>query len=45
MEQRNDADPPGVRSRTDGGGGWSVAWPLLALALIGLMLVRACLPG
>jgi hypothetical protein len=28
--------------RTDAGGPWSKAVPLIALALIGLILVRAC---
>jgi hypothetical protein len=42
---RDDAEPPAIRSRRDAGGPWSTAWPLLALALIGLMLVRACLPA
>jgi hypothetical protein len=42
---RDDAEPPAIQNRRDAGGPWSTAWPLLALALIGLMLVRACVPG
>lgn len=38
-------EPPPIRGRTDTGGPWSVAWPLAALALIGLMTVRACVPA
>jgi hypothetical protein len=46
MEQRpDDVDPPAIERRTDTGGPWFAALPLVALALIGLMLVRACLPG
>lgn len=46
MEQRSDdIDAPAIERRTDTGGPWFVAVPLIALALIGLMLVRACLPG
>jgi hypothetical protein len=44
-EHRDDAEPPAIQNRRDAGGPWSTAWPLLALALIGLMLVRACVPG
>ena len=40
-DHRVDADEPlPIRDRTDIKGGWSRAWPLVALALIGLMLVR-----
>lgn len=38
-------DPPAIRGRSDTGGPWSVAWPLAALALIGLMTLRACVPA
>ena len=38
-------EPPEIRRRTDTGGPWSAAWPLVALALIGLMCVRACVPS
>jgi hypothetical protein len=44
METEEPAEPPPIRSRTDTGGAWSAAGPLLALALIGLMLVQSCLP-
>lgn len=44
-EHRDDAEPPAIQNRRDAGGPWSTAWPLLALALIGLMLVRACVPA
>jgi hypothetical protein len=44
-EHRDDAEPPAIQNRRDAGGPWSTAWPLLALALIGLMLVRSCVPG
>lgn len=44
-EHRDAAEPPAIQNRRDAGGPWSTAWPLLALALIGLMLVRACVPG
>lgn len=49
MDPHHEATPPigpePIRGRTDSGGAWSVAWPLAALALIGLMTVRACVPG
>jgi hypothetical protein len=41
----DDTEPPAIQNRHDVGGAWSTAWPLLALALIGLMLVRTCLPS
>ncbi len=47
MQPDHDKDllgePLPIRDRGDGGGGWFKAWPLIALALIGLMLVRACM--
>lgn len=49
MEPSHDhsasSEPPQIQQRTDTGGPWSAAWPLIALALIGLMVVRACLPS
>lgn len=49
MEPHRDAhsadEPLAIRDRADCGGGWSRAWPLVALALIGLMLARACVPS
>jgi len=39
---RSDTEPPAIQNRVDTGGPWSTAWPLVALALIGLVLVRAC---
>ena len=46
MEQQpDDFDPPAIERRSDTGGPWSTALPLIALALIGLMVVRSCLPG
>ena len=41
----DDAEPPAIQNRRDTGGPWSTAWPLIALALIGLFLVRACVPA
>jgi hypothetical protein len=38
-------EPPPIQSRTDTGGGWAAAGPLIALGLIGLMLVQSCMPG
>jgi hypothetical protein len=38
-------EPPAIRGRSDTVGPWSVAWPLAALALIGLLTIRACVPG
>jgi hypothetical protein len=35
-------EPIPILDRTDTGGGWSKAWPLIALALIGIMLVHSC---
>ena len=47
MPPDHDPDPVGeplpIRDRADAGSGWAKAWPLIALALIGLMLVRACM--
>ena len=44
-DERDDAEPPAIQNRRDTGGPWSTAWSLLALALIGLMLVRTCVPS
>jgi hypothetical protein len=41
----DNAEPPAIQNRRDTGGPWSTAWPLIALALIGLVLVRACVPA
>ena len=41
----DDAEPSAIQNRRDAGGPWSTAWPLIALALIGLILVRACVPA
>ena len=38
-------EPLPIRDRPDTGGGWTRAWPLVALALIGLMLIRECVPS
>lgn len=36
-------EPPPIESRTDTGSGfWNIGWPLLALSLIVLMSVHAC---
>jgi hypothetical protein len=35
-------EPPAIADRTDTGGGWSRVLPLIALAFIGLIAVRAC---
>jgi hypothetical protein len=49
MDPQHDAsppdEPPPIRGRADTGGPWSVAWPLAALALIGLLTLRACVPA
>ena len=49
MEPSHDhfaaGEPPEIERRTDTGGPWSAAWPIVALALIGLMCVRACVPS
>jgi hypothetical protein len=38
-----DDEPPAIEARGDTGTGfWNVGWPLLALALIVLMTVHAC---
>ncbi len=38
-----DDEPPAIETRTDTGSGfWNVGWPLLALSLIVLMTVHAC---
>lgn len=39
-----EQEPPAIQDRTDSGGPWSAAGPLLAMALIGLMLIHACVP-
>ena len=44
-DQRDEGEPPAIQNRRDAGGPWSTAWPLIALALIGLMLVRTCVPA
>ena len=45
MEPSHDhsatGEPPEIQRRADTGGPWSAAWPLVALALIGLMCVGA----
>jgi hypothetical protein len=38
-------EPPPIRGRTDTGGPWSTAWSLVALGLIGLMVLRTCVPA
>lgn len=43
-DHQDDNEPLAIQGRTDTGTGWAVAWPLIALALIGLMLVKACIP-
>ncbi len=38
-----DHEPTAIETRTDTGSGfWNVGWPLLALSLIVLMTVHAC---
>jgi hypothetical protein len=44
-EQRDAGEPPAIRGRRDTGGPWATAWAVLALALIGLMIMRACVPS
>jgi hypothetical protein len=45
MDHRPD-DFPALQDRADTGRGfWNVGWPLLALALIVVMTLHACLPG
>jgi hypothetical protein len=44
-DQPGPDEPPAILTRTDAGGPWPVAWPLIALALIGLMLVQTCAPS
>jgi hypothetical protein len=43
-DQRTQADePPAIETRADTGGGfWNIGWPLLALGLIVMMSVHAC---
>lgn len=36
-------DAPPIVGRSDTGGPWSVAWPLAALAVIGVLTLRACI--
>lgn len=37
-------EPPAIQDRADTGSGfWNVGWPLLALALIVVMTLHACL--
>jgi hypothetical protein len=46
MQPEPDGDEPQpIQSRTDTGGAWAAAGPLIALGLIGLLLVQSCLPG
>jgi hypothetical protein len=44
MEQQQEPEAPPIETRSDSGGPWSTAWSLIALGLIGLMLLRACMP-
>ena len=44
-DRRDDTGPPAIEGRRDTGGPWSTVLPLLALGLIGLMLVRTCVPS
>ena len=44
-EERDDTGPPAIQGRRDTGTGWATAWPLLALALLGLMVVSTCVPS
>ena len=44
-EHRDDTEPPAIQARRDTGGAWATAWPLLALALTGLMVVSTCVPA
>ncbi|MGB2815656.1 MAG: hypothetical protein WBC37_00375 [Burkholderiaceae bacterium] len=44
-EHADDAEPPAIQGRRDTGGPWATAWPLLALALIGVMVVSTCVPS
>jgi hypothetical protein len=44
-EQGPDAAPPAIQGRQDTGGAWATAWPLLALALLGVMVVSTCVPS
>jgi hypothetical protein len=43
MTPADPAEPPSIQDRTDTGGPWSAAGPLIALALVGAMLINACL--
>ena len=44
-EHRDDGEPPAIQGRRDTGGAWATAWPLLALALMGLMVISTCVPA
>jgi outer membrane protein OmpA-like peptidoglycan-associated protein len=44
-EERTAQEPLPIVDRVDATGFWARAWPLLVLALIGLMLIRACVPA
>lgn len=44
-EHRDDTEPPPIQGRRDTGRAWTTAWPLLALALMGLMIVSTCVPS
>lgn len=44
-EHRDDTEPPAIQGRGDTGGAWATAWPLLALALMGMMVVSTCVPS
>ena len=44
-EHGHDDEPPAIQGRRDTGGAWATAWPLLALALIGMMVVSTCAPS
>ena len=44
-EHRDDGEPPPIQGRPDTGGAWATAWPLLALALMGLMVMSTCVPS
>jgi hypothetical protein len=41
-ESTDSADIPPIGTRTDEPGGWTVAVPLLLLALLALMLLHSC---
>ncbi len=43
QKESTASEPPAIETRTDTGGGfWNVGWPLLALSIIVLMTVHAC---